>query len=408
MNAPSPCGGAGARAWALAAAVLAAWVVAVPAAAATACPKTRQLTFDALLARVDLAAGGGSVGQVERICLVGVASRTSGDTPGGLAAVTDTLDAGVVAALAKLNPGMAPAAALAESSTFKALGARLRTGCPPSMAVIPAAQLTPKAAGGCGVLRLPGTPRGLGLQVAGFESGADGYASISADPGAGGWTYGKYQLASSKGGVSGFLSAIACPPGVVGCRMQGYDDLAKALAAAGGLKAAQQHKPAFVEAWTRLSLEDRSMQLAQEIYPVITNWDPMRAYLAKRHGIELASMSCGLREAAFSIRIQHQASSAEEIFDAAIATAGKADSSAIVRAANDYRLAKLGKPGGYYARYGAICSGAAPPEGGATQTYACKYITGVRRRWLTEKAVLAKLGAVDCPGRPARASRPEG
>ena len=382
----------------------AAFVICLPVtwfvpASAQDCPLTRQRSFDSIVDRLrEIAANPTAVGQMERICFVSIASQIAGWYPPALSGVASTMNADVRAALAKASPAKSPDNALTSPETYTALVTELAKRCHPETRLIPASALTREQALTCGLIQLPGAPRGLGNFTAKAESGnvIGGFDAVSADPQAGGWTYGRYQLASQAGGISGFLAALTCPTGHSPCLHESFRGVGQALEQAGGLQGAKKEGSAFAKRWVELARTERAMQQAQEAYQALDTWMPMTRFFSDELGIDLNTMSCGLREAVFSIRTQHQTSSTKQIFSEAVKVAGKTDSAAIVKAANEWRLGRLGEPGGYYVRYGDICLRNAPATS-KEKDYACAYLAGVRKRWTSEGPALAKLNAVDCP-----------
>jgi hypothetical protein len=370
--------------------------------AAADCNTTQQRTFDGLSGRLSKAAASpNSLVLDERVCLVATTSQILGRYPGTLADLTSVQNENLKAALAGLNiPG--DQNLLANALTYSKLAADLKLACPKELREIDPSQLKISDAKKCGFIGLPGAPYGLGAITAKNESGATegGYAKVSPDPGAGGWTYGRYQLASEKGGMKGFLDALTCPQGASSCLPADFRPIGQQLIALGGVSAAQQKQPDFVAAWVKLSLTDRSMQQAQESYQSLTSWMPVKRFFKDTLAIDLGSMSCGLREAAFSVKVQHSPQSARNIFTAATKLAGTTDSAAIVKAANQWRLDRLGAAsdqGGFYSKYGGICYREVPPTENVTKAYACSYLDGVRKRWSAELSNLAELKNKECP-----------
>lgn len=366
---------------------------------ATDCVQTRQLTYDGLSERLAAASNNPrSVSLAERYCLTGIVGQISGQLDADLTSLSNSDFATIAKAVKSATPDLNTTQALSSDALFKALKQELDQSCTAEIRGLQADALTPKQASACGVIRLPGTPAGLGKFTAKYESGRleGGYASISADHGAGGWTYGKYQLASEQGGIKQFLGSLLCNGDGPGCLDEGYRPIGEALLAAGGITGAQAHTPQFVATWERLSLNDRRMQQAQESHQVLAAWRPAQRLFADNFQIDLNAAACGLREQAFAMRTQHSFDSTKRIFEEAIKVAGKTNGPQIVVEANNYRLSRLGKKEGYYSKYGAICDGA-PPEGEATKKYSCSYISGVRARWSSESRELSQFADTACP-----------
>jgi len=360
------------------------------------CNLSKQRTADDLFARLSRAAAKpATLSLQERICLVDVVGQILGKIPQDLTKSTGDLRAEIIAIL---PPGQDPKSSLSAKTLFLDLKTQLQLKCTEEIRKVPSTQLKPQTASSCGIVRLPGSPAGLGRITAMFESGSSegGYDTISGDPGAGGWTYGKYQLASDVGGIDNFLKRLSCHE-AGNCLPAEFKPLADKLVAAGGSQAAQEKSADFERTWLDLSRNDRLMQQAQESYQALVIWEPMKLFFSSEFSLDLAEATCGLREASFSILTQHKTSSAKQIFRQAVKVAGKDDNAAIVREANKWRLSKLGVPNGYYSTYGQICSGAKPPSASVTVAYACAYIKGVRERWTNEGARLAALNNKACP-----------
>ena len=366
---------------------------------ATDCLQTRQLTYDGLSQRLATASNNPqSVSLAERYCLAGIIGQISGQLDRNLTTLSSSDFSTIAKAVKHATPDLNKTQALSSAALFKTLKQELDQSCTVNIRGVQADALTPEQAGACGVVRLPGTPAGLGKFTAKYESGRleGGYASISADHGAGGWTYGKYQLASERGGIKQFLGSLLCNGDGPGCLNEGYRPIGEALLAAGGIRGAQAHTAEFVATWERLSLNDRRMQQAQESHQVLAAWRPAQRVFAGFQ-IDLNAAACGLREQAFAMRTQHSLDSTRQIFEEAIKIAGKTDGPQIVVEANKYRLSKLGKPSGYYSRYGAVCDGREPPDGDVTKAYSCSYIKGVRARWNAESHELSQFAEISCP-----------
>lgn len=350
----------------------------------SACGVTFARTFDGVVARLEAAAATPEkLSGEERYCLVGIAGQALGIYPLERSALSASLNGQVGAVLRQYSSSSDP---LNDAGTYAGLIRALRSTCSDEILTKNVRELTAADAAHCGVIRLPGTPRRLGEFVAQFESGSreGGYDLVAADPEAGGWTYGKYQLASEAGGIKSFLDAVLCRNGS-SCLHEDYRPIGRALEAAGGVLAAQNAEPAFVDLWAQLSREDRRMQQAQESYHALIVWQPASNLLATL-GISPAQTSCGLREAALSIQTQHSPGSARRIFYQAADAVGVADQKMLIVEANRYRLQLLGEPGGFYASYGQTCRG---PDTATGKAYACSYLKGVRSRWEKEAVLFS-------------------
>ena len=366
------------------------------------CHTSQQRTADELIARLNIAGGTPKeVSVAERACLIAVAGHVLGRYPGPLKEASseqnEKLRAAVIATTGKYDP-----TSIADHTLFSQLAADLAQQCVDSVQQTLPQSLAAEVAARCGIVSLPGAPKGLGRATALRESGhaEGGYADISSDPGAGGWTYGRYQIASEAGGMTDFLAVLSCTGDLSRCLPTSFRQLGTALSVAGGVDGARKRTKLFEETWTELSFSDRTMQQAQESYQALVVWQPIKKFFSGQLNIDLDKMSCGLREAAFSVQTQHSSKSAHLIFSEAVKTAGTTDSAAIVKAANAWRLARLGQKkadGGFYSTYGDICVRGMPSKDGVSQAYACSYLDGVRNRWTSEGTELSKLTAVECP-----------
>ena len=379
--------------------VVGACLAMLPAQVIAGCPATWLYSHDRITERLQVGIERPqSVSNAERNCLAGIVGQALDLYPQGRQA----LDAAVSPELTTFFANLSVTGSLdspADRAVYQQLLAAFESVCTPDIRKAEPRSLTAEEALRCGLIVLPGAPPGLGRYVAQFESGnaVGGYESISGDPGAGGWTYGKYQMAADAGGISGFLDALLCR-NTTTCLPQDFRRLGRQLEAAGGLDAARKATSEFSSVWISLSQNDRMMQQAQESYQALKVWQPAAKVLSDL-GIDPDEHSCGLREAALSVYTQHKASSSRAIFGAAAATSGLEDDAAIIRAANAYRLVKLGEPGGFYTTYGDICSGRNAPTAETSKQYACSYLDGVRKRWTEESRLLSSpaLSAPNCP-----------
>ena len=372
-----------------------------PAHAATDCHTSQQRTAGELIGRLTLAGTKPqSVSVAERACLVAVTGHVLGRYPGPLKDVSseqsEKFRATVIATLGKFD-----STTIADGTVFSRLATDLAQQCQDSVQQTLPESLAAEVAARCGIVSLPGAPKGLGRATALRESGHSegGYAEVSGDPGAGGWTYGRYQIASEAGGMTDFLAVLSCTGDPSRCLPTSFRQLATTLSNAGGVDGARKRSKLFEHTWTQLSFGDRTMQQAQESYQALVVWQPMKNFFSEQLKIDLDKMSCGLREAAFSVQTQHSSNSAHLIFSEAVKSAGTTDSAAIVKVANDWRLARLGQKkvdGGFYSTYGDICLRGLKSKDGFSQAYACSYLDEVRNRWTTEGADLSILTAVDC------------
>lgn len=364
------------------------------------CERAKQLAFPALLAdleKVRLSPMGQST--AVRSCLVSVSLNVLGEGAGNLSNASARLTRTEEQALSRIAPSMERP--LDKPETYQRIAAKLKSQCSYEPEALDPATFTAKDASRCGLVRLPGGSSDLGRLTAKHEAGTvdGGYDAITGDPGAGGLTYGRYQLAADVGGVASFLKAVTCPTGHHYCLPRDFGELGRRLEAAGGVAGARSGTAEFRRTWKQLAQNDRLMQQAQESYHALRIWKPVKDLFERRFGIKLNEASCGLREAAFSVATQHSFPSTERIFTEAVKQARPRDFDGIVTEANRWRIEKLGKPkaeGGFYAGYGDVCYRGKPPPQSFTKVFACRYLHGVGERWKREGKEFSALQAVRC------------
>lgn len=130
---------------------------------------------------------------------------------------------------------------------------------------------------------------GLGGLSAAYESGGRGAGTVSGGRGdPGGVSYGTYQLASRTGTLAAFLKAE-------GCRWAGE------LAAAPG-------SAAFSAAWKAIAMrEGDGFAAAQHAFIERTHYRPAVAAVLAKCGLDLDSRHPAVRDAAWSVAVQHGA-----------------------------------------------------------------------------------------------------
>lgn len=133
----------------------------------------------------------------------------------------------------------------------------------------------------------------LGTLSAHYESGNHGAAAIGYDN-TGGWSYGKYQIATLTGTMDDFLDYVQTNAPAV------Y----KALNQAGGSDAATKGTPAFKKAWTDLAA-DSSFATVQHDFIKATHYDLLVAKIKQDTGLDVATRSAALRDVVWSVAVQH-------------------------------------------------------------------------------------------------------
>lgn len=139
--------------------------------------------------------------------------------------------------------------------------------------------------------------RRLGTLSAKYESGRRGAAAVGFDR-TGGWSYGKYQIATRTGTMRSFLRYIE----------PRSPTIAKRLAEAGGFKAAMAGEQRFKAAWIKAAT-DPSFEMLQHDYIRDTHYRPLAASLERDLGIKLEERSYVLQDVVWSTSVQHGAGS---------------------------------------------------------------------------------------------------
>lgn len=155
----------------------------------------------------------------------------------------------------------------------------------------------PAAAGG----------EGLGALAAKFESGEKGAEAIGFDR-TGGTSYGKFQISSRAGTMNRFLDFLAE-------REPGW---ASRLRASGPANTGSTRGRMPAE-WVRIAHEDAAkFEKLQHEFIKKDHYQPAREKILAQTGVDLDAARPALREALFSTAVQHGASGAARIFNAAI------------------------------------------------------------------------------------------
>jgi hypothetical protein len=132
----------------------------------------------------------------------------------------------------------------------------------------------------------------LGALSEHYEAGTRGSDAIGHDS-TGGWSYGKYQIATRTGTMKSFLNYA-----------KHHDpDVYQALEEAGGAKGAAAHSPEFVKAWHKAAA-DGSLQPLEHGFVRDTHFTPQREKLAEA-GLDLSKRDRALNDAVWSTAVQH-------------------------------------------------------------------------------------------------------
>jgi hypothetical protein len=136
------------------------------------------------------------------------------------------------------------------------------------------------------------TTASLGEISAAYESGKRGSDAIGNDS-TGGWSYGKYQIATKTGTMKKFLTYLktASP------------DTAKTLEDAGGDDGATTHTDAFVNAWEKLA-KTPDFAALEHGFIADTHYDPQAKKLAS-DGLDVAKRDKAVQNVTWSVAVQH-------------------------------------------------------------------------------------------------------
>ena len=128
---------------------------------------------------------------------------------------------------------------------------------------------------------------------------------------AGGWSYGKYQLASNTGALNEFHAWLA----------KAHPDLESQLAAAGGPAGGKAGTEAYKAAWAQV-MGSAAGSAAQSEYSGLKYFVPATKRIKKGAGIDVTQRSTTVQQAAFSTAIQHGNGGASTVFRKALASLG--------------------------------------------------------------------------------------
>ena len=156
----------------------------------------------------------------------------------------------------------------------------------------------------------------------------------------GGWSYGKYQLASNTGAMNEFHAWLA----------RAHPNLESQLSAAGGPAAARAGTEAYKAAWAQVMGTDAG-GAAQSEYAGLEYFVPVQRNFNRRFGLDITQRSITVQQAAFSTSVQHGAGGANGVWRRALEGLGyppnqitttQPTDAAIVRAVYSERRAENG------------------------------------------------------------------
>ena len=126
-----------------------------------------------------------------------------------------------------------------------------------------------------------------------YESGSKGPAAIGYDR-VGGWSYGTYQIAARTGTFKNFMAYLRT----------NNPDIHSELESVGGNDAASRGDAAFQQKWQSLAQTNQEFANSQHDFIQATHYDKYMRKL-KSDGIDLSSRSCSVKDALWSIAVQH-------------------------------------------------------------------------------------------------------
>lgn len=127
----------------------------------------------------------------------------------------------------------------------------------------------------------------------------------------GGWSYGKYQLASNTGSLNEFHNWLSTA----------HSDLEAQLQAAGGPAGARAGTTAYKAAWAQV-MSTAAGSAAQSEYAGIKYYLPGVSKIKNKTGLDLSLRSSTANQMGFSTSIQHGAGGASRVFQNALKTLG--------------------------------------------------------------------------------------
>tara|TARA_R110000772_G_scaffold3959_10_gene14060 strand:- start:7270 stop:9753 length:2484 start_codon:yes stop_codon:yes gene_type:complete len=151
---------------------------------------------------------------------------------------------------------------------------------------------------------------GLGSLSEKYES--RGNPGIIGQDSTGGWSYGKYQLASKVGAIGAFHAWLG----------QTYPDLYSSLQAAGGESGAKAGTVAYKAAWQQVMTTDQGSQ-AQSEYAGVKYYGPVVRQVLRATGLDVEQRSLTVKQVLFSSSVQHgEGSGGRRVFENALKALG--------------------------------------------------------------------------------------
>ena len=125
-----------------------------------------------------------------------------------------------------------------------------------------------------------------------YEAGSHGSEAVGTDS-TGGWSYGKYQIATATGTMKKFLAYLKTAD----------PDVAKTLDDAGGNDGATNHTDAFAKAWDKAARQPGFGDL-EHGFIAKTHYDPQADKLAK-DGLDVGKRDKAVQDVTWSVSVQH-------------------------------------------------------------------------------------------------------
>ena len=125
-----------------------------------------------------------------------------------------------------------------------------------------------------------------------YESGGRGSNAVGTDS-TGGWSYGKYQIATQTGTMKKFLAYLKTA----------NPDIYKKLDDAGGNEGATDHTDAFAKAWDAAAKTDGFAGL-EHGFIANTHYDPQAEKLSTK-GLDVGKRDKAVRDVTWSVSVQH-------------------------------------------------------------------------------------------------------
>jgi hypothetical protein len=167
----------------------------------------------------------------------------------------------------------------------------------------------PYTGSGAGAAPLTITNTDLGALSERYESNGNPCA-IGRDS-TGGWSYGKYQIATKTGTFDNYMSYLK----------RDFPDIYSELAAGGGASGAKSKTSAFDAKWKALCSKAEFAK-SQHDFIQASHYEPAARRISKVNGIDVNSRSKALQDVVWSCSVQHGPGGAAKIFERAFGTSG--------------------------------------------------------------------------------------